>query len=87
MAETLPEHFASPVFQSLTAPLLLAGVPRNMFIFNACLTFAAVAYLHWWWYLPIGIGIWMAVKVITKYDAHWGSILFRALAYRDFYEA
>jgi type IV secretory pathway TrbD component len=87
MAETLPDHFTSPVFQSLTAPLLLAGVPRTFFIMNACLTFAAVAYLHWLFYLPVGIGLWMVVKMITKYDAHWGSILLRALKYRDFYEA
>lgn len=87
MSEQLPEHFTSPIYHALTEPLLLAGVPRNFFILNACLTFALVAYLHWWWYLPIGIGGYAAVKMITKYDPQWFGIILRALRYRDYYEA
>lgn len=86
MAEQLPDNFTSPVYQALTAPLLLAGVPRNAFILNACLTFALVAYLHWWWYVPVGIGTWAVVKMITATDPQWGGILRRALRYRDYYE-
>lgn len=87
MADVWPEHYTSPVYQALTTPLLLAGVPRNFFILNACLTFALVAYLHWLWYLPIGIGVWWGVKLVTAYDPQWGGILLRALTYRDFYES
>jgi type IV secretory pathway TrbD component len=87
MSEELPATFSSPVYQALTVPLLLAGVPRNFFILNGCLTFGLVAYLHWWWYLPIGLGAYVAVKMITTYDPQWGGIIFRALRYREFYEA
>jgi type IV secretory pathway TrbD component len=87
MAEQLPAQFTSPVYQSLTTPILTAGVPRGFFILNGMVTFGCVAYLHWLWYLPIGFVAYAAVKMATKYDPYWWGVLGRALRYKDFYEA
>ena len=87
MAEALPDGYTAPVCQAITTPMLLCGVPRSFFILNMGTSLGATFGLKWWWYAAVGFGLYWVVKLITKYDPDWLTVLCRSLRYTGYYEA
>jgi type IV secretory pathway TrbD component len=87
MTEAEPEGFRVQITQALLEPMLWAGVPRKFGIANAVATSYAVLGRHWWWALPVGLGLHGVVRLLTKHDPYWLEVLGRYMRYKRFYES
>ena len=66
------EGFEVPVHQSLTQPVLLAGVPRSFALFNLTATGVLTLGLGVWWLsLPIGLTLHSVAVYLTANDPLW----------------
>jgi len=74
-----------PVHQSLTRPLLLAGVPRTFAILNGTAAAAIVLGLHNPWVLPLHLALHVMVAVLTHRDVHLLEIVVRQMRSRTYY--
>lgn len=86
MAETLPPGFTTPVCQALLAPMTWNGAPRNPAILNALAGLVALVAWHWWWYVPIALGIHAVLRLLASWDPYFLQTLGRALRSHDLYE-
>lgn len=85
MAEEEPQGFRMPITQALLDPMQWAGVPRKFGIANAVATAYAVLGRHWWWALPVGLGLHIVVRLLTKHDPYWLEVLGRYLRLKRYY--
>ena len=74
-----------PIHNSLTQPLLMAGVPRRFAILNGTLCAAFVLGLQALMTLPIFIVIHLVAAYLTKKDPYFFDVMLRQLRQKDFY--
>lgn len=80
------EGYRLPVHRALSAPVLTAGVPRNIAIANGTLTAALTFGLHSWYALPFCVVLHIACVVATRYEPQWPELLRRSLNLKHHYK-
>lgn len=85
--ETIPQGFEVPIHRSLTSPLLMAGVPREVAIINGTFTASIVLGLQFFWGIPIGILLHTMAVYATKRDPQFFEVLRRSMRLKPFYRA
>jgi type IV secretory pathway TrbD component len=70
VSEHEPEGFRVPIHRSLTEPLTMAGIPRNMAILNGFATFALVMGAHNLWVVPVGVISHLVLLALYRRDEH-----------------
>ncbi|MGE3317059.1 MAG: VirB3 family type IV secretion system protein [Planctomycetaceae bacterium] len=84
----LPDGFEIPLHQSLTEPMLLAGVPRQLGIVTLLFTLLTSLALQVWWIgLPVGAAVHAITAALTRYDPHWWAIVRAHLRQPTFLDA
>jgi type IV secretory pathway TrbD component len=74
------------IFHALTAPILLAGVPRQFAIINSTLAAALTFALQNFYLLPIFIVLHLVAVLLTKKDPYFFSVIFRSLRQKSYYD-
>jgi len=74
------------IFQALTSPLLLAGVPRTFAILNGTICAAFVLALQSFYVLPICILVHACAVFLTKKDPYFFSVISRQLKQKSYYD-
>lgn len=74
-----------PIHNSLTTPILLAGVPRRFAILNGTLAAALVLGLHSWLGIPICLVLQFIGVFLTKRDPYFFEIIRRHVKQKNFY--
>ncbi|NKB82805.1 MAG: conjugal transfer protein [Nitrospirales bacterium] len=69
------EGYTTPIYQALTRPVLLAGVPRNMAILVWVITTAVGFGMQEIWAFGIGFVLHVAVAMGTRHDPHFFDIV------------
>ncbi len=87
MADDHIEGYVVPVHRSLTTPILLAGVPRELAIINGTFVAALGLGLHSWYAIPIGLFIHVVAVAATKKDDTFFPIFRRMMRLKAFYRA
>lgn len=75
-----PEGFRIPIHRSLTEPIMLGGIPRNIAIANGVAVLAFVLGAHNLWILPLGIVSHLILVALHRRDKQVLSILKRNLS-------
>lgn len=70
-----PEGFRVPIHRSLTQPLMMGGIPRNIALLNGFLTFILVMGAHNLWVLPLGILGHVTLVALYRRDEHMLSVI------------
>lgn len=81
------DGFEVPIHRSLTQPILLTGVPREIAILNGTLTAALVLGLHSFMGFPIGLVIHVVARTLAKRDPQFLETLRRQIRQKRYYEA
>jgi len=76
-----------PIHQSLTQPILLAGVPRKFAVLNGTIASALVLGLHALWGIPICLVIHIAAVIMTQKDPYFFEIMRRHIKQESYYSA
>ncbi len=84
MTDTQPGR--SKIFQSLTMPILLAGVPRQFAILNGTLCAALVFAMQNLYIIPICLILHLIAVALTKKDAHFFTVMIRHLRQKTYYD-
>jgi type IV secretory pathway VirB3-like protein len=63
-----PYKYSLPLYRSLTEPILLAGAPPIMIVFNFMIMAIFLFSFHFIWILPLNAAIHFGVIYITKQD-------------------
>lgn len=84
MTSTGKDDLRVPVFLSLTEPLLLAGVPRELFYFNFCLG-AAFVVAGAYSLLILCIFLHVTCYIAARHEPNFWKIFLRFSKYRKFY--
>lgn len=74
------------IFHALTAPILLAGVPRQFAILNSTLCAAMVFAMQNLYLLPVFILLHFLAVVLTKKDPYFFSVTLRSLRQKSYYD-
>ncbi|MCD6048378.1 MAG: transporter substrate-binding protein [Gammaproteobacteria bacterium] len=74
------------VYQSLTTPILLAGVPRQFAILNGTFCAALVLGLQSFYALPVCIALHVIGVIFTKKDPNFFSVMLRHLKQKNYYD-
>ena len=69
------QGFEVPVHRSLTKPILMAGVPREVMILNATLGAVLVFGLGTFWVLPFNLVIHLGFVSLCKHDPEMFEVL------------
>lgn len=72
-----PEGFRIPIHRSLTEPVMLGGIPRNIAIANGVAIVAFVMGAHNLWILPLGIVSHLVLVALHRSDKQILAILRR----------
>jgi type IV secretion system protein TrbD len=72
-----PEGFRIPIHRSLTEPVMLGGIPRNIAIANGVAIVAFVMGAHNLWILPLGIVSHLILVALHRGDKQILTILKR----------
>lgn len=81
------DGFEVPVHRSVTEPILVAGVPREVMIINLTAAGVFILGIHIWLSAPIFLIIhWVAVYA-TKKDAQFFEAFLRHLQQKSYYDA
>ncbi len=87
----IDQKTSTPVFQSLTRPILLLGGERENIILLACLSLSLCTVGRDFISLILAVLIWtigiIASKWMAKTDPWATKVFLRSLLYRDFYGA
>jgi len=75
----LPEGFEVPIHRSLTAPLLVAGLPRTFAILLWTPGMVVILGLYQLWFLPIQIALHLLFVHLTKREPQFFEVFQRAL--------
>lgn len=86
MKQDIP-GFEIPLHRSLTRPILLMGVPREVAIVNGTMMAALGLGLHSWYALPVGALIHLLAVAATKRDSAFFAVFCRMLKQKAFYRA
>jgi type IV secretory pathway TrbD component len=76
---TPPDGFEIPIHRSLTQPIMLAGLPRNLGLLLWTTVAALVLGLHQVWILPLGIVLHAVFAAIARRDPFFFDVFLRAL--------
>lgn len=87
----IDQKTTTPLFQSLTRPILLLGCERENVIFLACISLSLPTVGRDVLSLVLAILIWfagiIASKLMAKVDPWSTKIFLRSITYHDFYNA
>jgi len=78
--------YTVPIHSSLTSPLLMGGVPRQLAILNATIAAAVVFGLHSLYIIPISVLIHVAAVILAKKDPYFFQIAVRHMRLKSFYK-
>lgn len=81
------EGFEIPIHRSLTQPIMIGGVPREIAILNGTITAALVLGMHSFYGLPLGLVIHIASLTLSKRDPQFFATFRRQIKQRSFYSA
>lgn len=81
------DGYEMPVHKSLSEPVLINGVPRQLAFLVGTLTAALGLGLHSWFSVPVCIVFWSAAARLTKYDAQFLDCFRRHLQHKSHYLA
>jgi len=74
------------IFNALTTPILLAGVPRKFAILNGTVCAAFVIALQNIYILPLCIIIHLIAVFLTKKDPDFFTVMLRHLRQKNYYD-
>jgi len=77
--------FRIAVHNSLTKPILLAGVPRRLAILNGTLCAALTLGLHLWYGIPIALVIHVSAYYLTRKDPSFFDVILRHTHQKNYY--
>jgi type IV secretion system protein VirB3 len=77
--------FAVPIHKSLTRPLLLAGVPRQLAIINGTVAAATTLGLQSLYALPVCILVHLIAVALAKKDPYFFQIILRHIRKKSYY--
>ena len=80
------EGFEVPIHRSLTQPIMIAGVPREMAILNGTFTAAFVIGLHSFSVLPLGIVFHLLSFRLAKHDPLFFNTFRRHIHQKQYYQ-
>lgn len=66
--EKNPYRFSLSLYRSLTEPILMAGAPPMMIVFNFMIMCIFLFSFHFIWILPLNLAIHFGVIYVTKQD-------------------
>jgi type IV secretion system protein TrbD len=75
--EKMPEGFSVPIHRSLTAPVMLGGLPRKIAILNGTVIISFVVGAHNLWILPLGILSHLVLIALHRRDPEILAVLKR----------
>lgn len=81
-----PLGYRVAIHNSITTPLLLAGVPRTFAILNGTFAAATVFGMQTFYALPICVVAHVVAMVLTKKDPYFFKILMRHLHQKKYYK-
>ena len=81
------EGFEIPIHRSLTQPILIAGVPREMAIINTTFAAAFVIGLHSFSALPVGVLLHFVSFRLAKQDVLFFATFRRHIHQKQYYQA
>lgn len=76
---TLDDGSEVPIHRSLTQPMRVAGLPRNLGLLLWTITAAFVLGLHQIWVLPVAVVLHLAFASAAKRDPHFFDVAIRAV--------
>ena len=76
---SLEDGYEVPVHRSLTQPMMVAGLPRNLGILLWTTTSAFALGLHQVWVLPIAIALHAGLAAAAKRDPYFFDVFLRAV--------
>jgi type IV secretion system protein TrbD len=71
-----------PVHRSLTQPIMVAGLPRNLGLLLWTVTAAFALGLHQLWVLPIALVLHGVFAALARRDPHFFDVIVRAVGQR-----
>ncbi len=71
-----------PLHRSLTQPILMAGLPRNLAILLWTATASFALGLHQLWVVPIAFVLYLAFAAMAKRDPFFFDVIVRAVGQR-----
>lgn len=77
--------FRIKLHNSLVAPILLAGAPRQFAILNGTIGAALILGLHAFYLLPIVIGLHLIAVFFAKKDPYFFEVLLRHIKQKKYY--
>ncbi|MFO0433073.1 MAG: VirB3 family type IV secretion system protein [bacterium] len=80
------EPRATPVFEALIVPKLLAGADRRLTILNGTVALGLLLAAGWWWWAGIALAVQALFKWLTARDPHLFAAYRRYLAEGDVYD-
>ncbi len=75
-----------PLHQSLTTPILLAGLPRRLAILHTTIAAAVVLGLQEIYLLPVFLVTHLLAMLLTKHDAYFFEVILRHLRKKLYYD-
>ena len=75
----LENGFEVPVHRSLTQPMMVAGLPRNLGILLWTTTAAFALGLHQLWVVPISVAVHAGLASAAKRDPYFFDVFLRAV--------
>jgi len=79
------EGFEVPIHRSLTQPIMIGGVPREIAIINGTFSAALVLGLHSWLGIPLGITFHLISLALAKRDPQFFATFRRHIKQRRYY--
>ena len=77
--------FEIPIHRSLTQPIMIGGVPREIAILNGTITAALVLGMHSLAGLPLGVAIHTVSIALSKRDPQFFATFRRQIRQRHYY--
>jgi len=71
-----------PIHRSLTQPIMVAGLPRNLGLLLWTTTSAFAFGLHQIWVLPISLALHGVFAAMARRDPHFFDVILRAVGQR-----
>lgn len=75
----LEDGFEVPIHRSLTQPIMVAGLPRNLGLLLWTITAAFALGLHQIWVLPVSLVLHGVFGAAAKRDPYFFDVFLRAL--------
>lgn len=71
-----------PLHRSLTQPIMVAGLPRNLGLLLWTVTAAFALGLHQIWVLPVALLLHVVFAAMARRDPHFFDVIVRAVGQR-----